>query len=48
MKPGETMHAEFEMTNGIDKVILVDKETSEQIDSCAINKSLSRDIDDLF
>lgn len=48
MKPGETIHAEFEMTNGIDKVILVDKDTSEQIDSSAINKSLSRDIDDLF
>ena len=48
MKPGETIHAEFEMTNGIDKVVVVDKDTSEQIDSCAINKSLSRDIDDLF
>ena len=48
MKPGETIHAEFEMTNGIDKVILVDKETSEQIDYSAINQSLSRDIDDLF
>ena len=48
MKPGETINVEFEMTNGIDKVVLVDKETSAQIDSCAINKSLSRDIDDLF
>ncbi|MGN1228153.1 MAG: PglZ domain-containing protein, partial [Prevotella sp.] len=48
MRPGDTVQAEFEMTNGIDKVILVDKETSEQIDYSAINKSLSRDIDDLF
>lgn len=48
MKPGETVGAEFEMINGIDKVILVDKDTSEQLDSSAINKSLSRDIDDLF
>ena len=42
------MGAEFEMINGIDKVILIDKDTSEQLDSSAINKSLSRDIDDLF
>ena len=48
MKPGKTVHVEFELTNGIDKVIVVDKDTSEQIDSCAISKSLSRDIDDLF
>ncbi len=48
MKPGETVNVEFELAHGIDKVIVVDKDTSEQIDSCAINKSLSRDIDDLF
>lgn len=48
MKPGETIHAEFEMTQGIDKVIIVDKETSVQIDSCSIIKSASRDLDDLL
>lgn len=48
MKPGETIHAEFEMTQGIAKVVLVDKETSVQIDSCSIIKSTSRDLDDLF
>ena len=48
MKPGETIHAEFEMTQGIDKVVLVDKETSVQIDSCSILKSTSRDLDDLL
>ncbi|MBR0492950.1 MAG: PglZ domain-containing protein [Muribaculaceae bacterium] len=48
MKPGETIHAEFEMTRGIDKVVLVDKETSVQIDSCNIIKSASRDLDDLL
>jgi hypothetical protein len=48
MKPGETIHAEFEMTKGIDKVVLVDKETSVQIDSCSIIKSASRDLDDLL
>lgn len=48
MKPGETVNAEFEMTQGIDKVILVDKETSVQIDSCSIIKSASRDLDDLL
>ena len=48
IKPGETIPAEFEMTGGIDKVVLVDKDTSAQIDSCVIKKSQSRDIDDLF
>lgn len=48
MKPGETIHAEFEMAQGIDKVVLVDKETSVQIDSCSIIKSSSRDLDDLL
>ncbi len=48
MKPSETIHAEFEMTLGIDKVVLVDKETSVQIDSCSIIRSASRDLDDLL
>ena len=48
MKPGDTIHAEFEITNGIDKVVLVDKETSVQIDSCSIIKSASRDLDGLL
>ena len=48
IKPGEAISFEFEMTQNIDKVILVDKETSVQIDSCVIKKSKSRDIDDLF
>ena len=48
MKPGETIHAEFEMAQGIDKVVLMDKETSVQIDSCSIIKSSSRDLDDLL
>lgn len=48
MKPGETINVEFEMANGIDKVVIVDKDTSAQIDSCTIKKSQSRDIDDLF
>ena len=48
MKPGETIHVEFEITQGIDKVVLVDKETTVQIDSCGIIKSASRDLDDLL
>lgn len=48
MKPGETINVEFEMAHGIDKVVIVDKDTSAQIDSCAIKKSQSRDLDDLF
>lgn len=48
MKPGESINVEFELANGIDKVILVDKETSAQIDSCIIMKSQSRDFDGLL
>ena len=48
MKPGANIHVEFEMAQGIDKVVLVDKDTSAQIDSSAIKKSQSRDLDDLF
>jgi hypothetical protein len=39
---------EYELTNGIDKVVIADKNTAAQIDSCEIKKSSSRDIDDLF
>ena len=48
MKPGETFTQEFEMTGGIDKVVITDKETSAQIDSCDIRKSASRDMGDLL
>ena len=48
MKLGETFTQEFEMTGGIDKVVITDKETSAQIDSCDIRKSASRDMDDLL
>lgn len=48
MKPGETLCLEFELTDGIDKVVIADKVTAVQIDSCEIRKSSSRDIDDLF
>ena len=39
---------EYELTNGIDKVVIADKNTAAQIDSCEIMKSSSRDVDDLF
>ena len=48
MKPGETLCLEFELADGIDKVVIADKVTAVQIDSCEIRKSSSRDIDDLF
>lgn len=48
MKPYETVNVEFELAHGIDKAVLVDKETSQQIDSCCIIKSVSRDLDDLL
>ena len=48
MKPGDTFSQEYEWNDGIDKVVITDKETAAQIDSCEIRKSSSRDIDDLF
>lgn len=48
MRPGEAIDLEYELTHGIDKVVIVDKNTAVQIDSCEIKKSSSRDIDDLF
>jgi hypothetical protein len=48
LKPGSKAEAEFELTGGVDKIVIADKETSAMIDSCDIKRSLSRDIDDLF
>mgnify|MGYP006387204473 FL=1 len=48
LKPGSLVEAEFEMSAGINKVVIADKESSVQIDSCDIKKSSSRDLDDLF
>lgn len=48
IKPGEIVNFEFELVGGIDKVVIIDKDTSVQIDSSKISKSLNRDIDDLF
>ena len=48
IKPGEAINMEYELSNGIDKVVIADKNTAAQIDSCEIKKSSSRDIDDLF
>ena len=47
-KPGSLVESEFEMSAGISKVVIADKESSVQIDSCDIKKSSSRDLDDLF
>lgn len=48
LKPGSLVEAEYELSAGINKVVVADKETSVQIDSCEIKKSSSRDLDDLF
>jgi hypothetical protein len=48
LKPGSKVEPEFELTHGVDKVVIADKETSTQIDSCDIRKSSSRDLDGLF
>ena len=44
----ETKSFEFSLTENQTKVVVVDAETTEQLDSCTIKKSTSRDIDDLF
>ncbi len=48
IKSGESVNFEYELTGGIDKVVIADKNTAAQIDSCEIKKSSSRDLDDLF
>jgi hypothetical protein len=48
LKPGSKVEPEFELTRGVDKVVIADKETSVQIDSCDIKRSSSRDVDGLF
>jgi hypothetical protein len=48
LKPGSKVEPEFELTQGVDKVVIADKETSVQIDSCDIKRSSSRDVDGLF
>lgn len=44
----ETKINEFSLSDNKMKVVVVDAETTEQLDSCTIKKSTSRDIDDLF
>ena len=44
----ETKNFEFSLSNNQMKVVVVDAETTEQLDSCTIKKSTSRDIEDLF
>ena len=48
MRYMDTFCQEYEWVDGIDKVVITDKQTAAQIDSCEIKKSSSRDIDDLF
>lgn len=48
LKAGEHVEPEFELTAGINKVVVSDNDTAAQIDSCDIRKSSSRDVDDLF
>ena len=48
LKAGEIQSPEFELNDGIDKVVITDKESGAQIDSCVISKNTARDIDDLF
>ena len=48
LKAGEIQSPEFELSDGIDKVVVTDKESGAQIDSCDIRKNTARDIEDLF
>lgn len=48
MTAGETKQMEFELPSSPCKLVITDKDTTEQLDSCEISKSTARDIDDLF
>lgn len=45
---GDTLTQEFEIPSTPCKLVITDKDTTEQLDSCEIGKSSVRDIDDLF
>ncbi|MCF0219890.1 MAG: PglZ domain-containing protein [Muribaculaceae bacterium] len=44
----ETQKLEYEMVSAPCKLVITDLDTTEQLDSCEVGKSSSRDIDDLF
>ena len=48
LKAGTSLSKELEMTGTACKLVIVDFQTTEQLDSCAIEISHARDIDDLF
>lgn len=48
MKPGQAITQEYELVGNIDKVVIADKVTAAQLDSCEIKRSAARDIDGLF
>lgn len=48
IQPGKPIHIEFELTGGVDRVVIADKNTAAQIDCCVIKKSTARDVEDLF
>lgn len=48
VKAGKTNELENTINTSLLKVVVVDAQTTEQLDSCTIKKSASRDLDDLF
>ena len=48
IKAGEVCDFEDSLNHDMLKVVVVDAQTTEQLDFCIIKKSLSRDLDDLF
>ena len=48
LRPGDEICPEFEITSGLNKVVIADKDSGVQIDSCDIFRSASRDLDGLF
>ena len=48
IKAGEVYDFEDSLNHDLLKVVIVDAQTTEQLDFCIIKKSLSRDLGDLF
>ncbi|MCF0186094.1 MAG: PglZ domain-containing protein, partial [Bacteroidaceae bacterium] len=48
LNAGDTQKLEYEIVSAPCKLVITDKETTEQLDSCEVGKSSARDIEDLF
>ena len=48
IRAGEQEQSEYSLTYDLLKLVVIDALTTEQLDSCNIEKQVSRDIEDLF